>query len=154
MGLYDYTVTDVSGNEVSMREVCEGNVVLITNTASECGWTRHYEPLQELYEQHKGKGFVVIAFPCNQFGEQEPGSNEMIREFCETKYNVTFPIMEKNDVQGETAQPVWQWLVAESKAWIGWNFHKFVIDRSGNIVGNWEMEDEMEPVIECVSATL
>ena len=154
MSLYDYTVTDVSGNEVSMRDVCEGKVVLITNTASECGWTRHYEPLQALYEQHKDEGLVVIAFPCNQFGEQEPDSNEMILEFCESKYNVTFPIMEKNDVQGETAQPVWKWLVEESGAWIGWNFHKFVVDREGNIVGNWEMEEEMDPVEECVRSTL
>ena len=135
MSLYDYTVTDVSGNEVSMRDVCEGNVVLITNTASECGWTRHYEPLQELYQQHKDKGFVVIAFPCNQFGKQEPGTSEEIQDFCDSNYKVTFPLSEKIEVNGNGAHPLYKYLKKELKGKhndsVKWNFTKFLINKNG-----------------------
>ena len=152
-----HDLTTASGEAFNLKEECEGKVLLVVNTASECGWTRHYEPLQSLYEELKEKGLMIIAFPCNQFGEQEPGSNEEILEFCQTKYNVTFPVMKKGDVHGDNCQPIYQYLISdhgEGKSWIGWNFHKFLVDRTGNVVGNWEMEDEMEPVTEAILAII
>ena len=158
MSLYDYSATDISGNEVSMRDLCEGKLTLVVNTASRCGFTRHYEDMQRLFMEHRDEGFTVIAFPCNQFGNQEPDSNEGILEFCQNNYDVTFPIMAKGNVQSnenDTATELWQWLGENAKGGgIYWNFHKFLIGRDGNIIDNWEMDEEMEPVIEAVKANL
>jgi glutathione peroxidase len=105
--------------------------------------------------EHRDEGFTVVAFPCNQFGNQEPDSNEGILEFCQNNYDVTFPIMAKGDVKEENASPLWQWLGENAKnGGIYWNFHKFLIGRDGNIIDNWEMDEEMEPVIEAVKANL
>ena len=134
MSLHDYTVTDASGNDVDLSQY-KDNVVLCVNTASECGWTDHYGDLQELYQNYKDKNVVVIAFPCNQFGEQEPGTDQEILEFCQSRYDVNFPVMSKNDVVGENAQPVFKYLTEATGVGdniIGWNFNKFLVDKEGN----------------------
>jgi glutathione peroxidase len=116
-----------------------GNVLLIVNTASRCGFTPQYAGLEELHRKYGDKGLSVLAFPCNQFGRQEPGSNEEIQEFCSTKYDVTFPVFAKLSVNGEDAHPMYDYLkreatgVAGSKA-IKWNFTKFLVDREGNVL--------------------
>jgi glutathione peroxidase len=135
--VYDYSVNDIDGNEVHLSDY-EGKVLLIVNTASECGFTSQYEGLQELYEQHKDDGLVVLGFPCNQFGGQEPGSSEEIKNFCSSKFSVTFPLFEKIDVNGDNAAPLYKYLKSEQSGLITddikWNFTKFLIDRNGQPV--------------------
>ena len=134
---YDYTVKSISGEEVSMSEY-KGKVVLIVNTASKCGFTKQYEGLEELYEKYKDQGFVILGFPCNQFGSQEPGENEEIKNFCTSTFSVTFPMMSKIDVNGDDADPLYKFLKKEKGGILGdeikWNFTKFLIDREGNVV--------------------
>jgi len=158
MSLHNYSATDINGNEVSMKELCEGKLTLVVNTASECGLTRHYEDMQKLFAEHRDAGFTVVAFPSNQFGGQEPGTNEEILEFCQNNYDVTFPMMAKSNVQSnenDTATELWQWLGENANGGgVYWNFHKFLIDGEGNIIKDWEMNEEMEPVIEAVKANL
>lgn len=134
---YDYKVKNISGEEVSMLEY-KGKVVLIVNTASKCGFTKQYEGLEELYEKYKDQGFVILGFPCNQFGAQEPGGNEEIKNFCTSTFSVTFPMMSKIDVNGDDADPLYKFLKKEKGGILGddikWNFTKFLIDREGNVV--------------------
>ena len=134
---YDYKVKSISGEEVSMSEY-KGKVVLIVNTASKCGFTKQYEGLEELYEKYKDQGFVILGFPCNQFGAQEPGGNEEIKKFCTSTFSVTFPMMSKIDVNGDDADPLYKFLKKEKGGILGneikWNFTKFLIDREGNVV--------------------
>ena len=134
---YDYKVKSISGEDVSMSEY-KGKVVLIVNTASKCGFTKQYEGLEELYEKYKDQGFVILGFPCNQFGSQEPGSNEEIKNFCTSTFSVTFPMMSKIDVNGDDADPLYKFLKKEKGGILGddikWNFTKFLIDREGNVV--------------------
>lgn len=134
---YDYKVKNISGEDVSMSEY-KGKVVLIVNTASKCGFTKQYEGLEELYEKYKDQGFVILGFPCNQFGAQEPGGNEEIKNFCTSTFSVTFPMMSKIDVNGENADPLYKFLKKEKGGILGddikWNFTKFLIDREGNVV--------------------
>lgn len=134
---YDYKVKNISGEDVSMSEY-KGKVVLIVNTASKCGFTKQYEGLEELYEKYKDQGFVILGFPCNQFGAQEPGSNEEIKNFCTSTFSVTFPMMSKIDVNGDDADPLYKFLKKEKGGILGddikWNFTKFLIDREGNVV--------------------
>lgn len=134
---YDYKVKSISGEEVSMSEY-KGKVVLIVNTASKCGFTKQYEGLEELYEKYKDQGFVILGFPCNQFGSQEPGGNEEIKNFCISTFSVTFPMMSKIDVNGDDADPLYKFLKKEKGGILGdeikWNFTKFLIDREGNVV--------------------
>lgn len=134
---YDYKVKSISGEDVSMSEY-KGKVVLIVNTASKCGFTKQYEGLEELYEKYKDQGFVILGFPCNQFGAQEPGGNEEIKNFCTSTFSVTFPMMSKIDVNGENADPLYKFLKSEQGGILGddikWNFTKFLIDREGNVV--------------------
>lgn len=134
---YDYKVKNISGEDVSMSEY-KGKVVLIVNTASKCGFTKQYEGLEELYEKYKDQGFVILGFPCNQFGAQEPGGNEEIKNFCTSTFSVTFPMMSKIDVNGENADPLYKFLKSEQGGILGddikWNFTKFLIDREGNVV--------------------
>ena len=133
---YDYKVKSISGEEVSMSEY-KGKVVLIVNTASKCGFTKQYEGLEELYEKYKDQGFVILGFPCNQFGAQEPGDNEEIKNFCTSTFSVTFPMMSKIDVNGDDADPLYKFLKKEKGGILGdeikWNFTKFLIDREGNV---------------------
>lgn len=138
MSVYDFAVDTINGETKSLRDY-EGKVLLIVNTASKCGFTPQYEGLQALYEKYQGKGFEVLGFPCNQFGGQEPGSNEEIAKFCSVNYQVTFPMFTKIDVNGSNAHPLYQYLKSEQKGVLGsepikWNFTKFLIDRSGRVV--------------------
>ena len=134
---YDYKVKSISGEEVSMSEY-KGKVVLIVNTASKCGFTKQYEGLEELYEKYKDQGFVILGFPCNQFGAQEPGDNAEIKNFCTSTFSVSFPMMSKVDVNGESADPLYKFLKKEKGGILGdeikWNFTKFLVDREGNVV--------------------
>lgn len=134
---YDYKVKNISGEEVSMSDY-KGKVVLIVNTASKCGFTKQYEGLEELYEKYKDQGFVILGFPCNQFGSQEPGGNAEIKNFCTSTFSVTFPMMSKIDVNGDDADPLYKFLKKEKGGILGddikWNFTKFLIDREGNVV--------------------
>lgn len=126
------------GSAFSFNQL-KGKKVLIVNTASRCGFTPQYAKLQELYAKYKGNGFVILAFPANDFLKQEPGSNQEIRQFCTEKYEVTFPLMEKISVKGEDMSPVYQWLTQKSKngamdSKVSWNFQKYLIDENGNLV--------------------
>ena len=165
MSVHDFTAITINGNEVSLKDY-KGKAVLIVNTASKCGFTPQYEDLQKLYNLFKEKGFEILAFPCNQFMEQEPGNNEDIKAFCSLHYGVTFPIFQKIEVNGETAHPLFKYLTeaAPFKGFdmtngtnkildamlkerypeftvgnaIRWNFTKFLIDKEGNIVKRFE----------------
>src|SRR5690606_11765256 len=131
----------------------KGKRVLIVNTASECGYTPQYAQLQELYDKYKDKNFVILGFPANNFGGQEPGSNSDIVEFCQKNYGVEFPMMEKVSVKGEDAHPLFLWLTQKaqnsvSDAEIGWNFNKFLIDEKGQWVAHYPSRVEpLDPVI-------
>jgi len=135
--IYDFELDSLSGDEISLSEF-EGNVLLIVNTASECGYTPQYKELQELYETYNEEGFYVLGFPANNFGGQEPGSDEEIAEFCELNYGVTFPMFSKISVKGDDQHPLYKYLTQvdnpDFTGEIGWNFEKFLIDRNGNIV--------------------
>ena len=138
MSVYDFEVKSIRGETVSLSEY-RGNVLLIVNVASKCGFTPQYKGLQELYDKYKERGLVVLGFPCNQFGRQEPGTEEEIMEFCETNYNVTFPMFAKIEVIGEHAHPLYKYLCNEAPGILGtkavkWNFTKFLVDREGNVV--------------------
>ncbi|MCH1491603.1 MAG: glutathione peroxidase [Luminiphilus sp.] len=135
---YDFTATSASGEEIDLSHYA-GRVLLIVNTASKCGFTPQYEGLEDLQAQFKDRGFEVLAFPCNQFGGQEPGSEEEIVEFCTTRFSATFPIFAKIDVNGANAHPLYGWLKGEAKGVLGterikWNFTKFLINANGEVV--------------------
>jgi glutathione peroxidase len=158
MSVYDFTVTTIRGEEQSLADY-KGKVLLIVNTASKCGFTPQYKELQELYEQYRGRGFVVLGFPCNQFGHQEPGTEEEIEQFCQVNYGVTFPMFAKVDVNGENAHPLFQYLKEKAPGVLGtkaikWNFTKFLVDRNGNVVARFasqtkpsELKNEIEELL-------
>ena len=139
-GVYDFTAQSLAGDEVPLQRF-EGQVLLIVNTASACGFTPQYKGLQALHEALGPRGLSVLGFPCNQFGAQEPGDAKQIEQFCETKYAVTFPMFAKIDVNGPTAHPLYQYLRKEKSGLLGssikWNFTKFLVDRSGKVVGRY-----------------
>ena len=144
--LYDIPVTTIDGRETTLAEWA-GHVLLIVNVASECGLTEQYRALQELQEEFAMRGFFVLGFPCNQFGGQEPGTEEQIADFCDANYGVTFPLFAMIDVNGESAHPLYRRLtqVADADGEAGdvaWNFEKFVIDDSGEIVGRFRPRTE------------
>ena len=132
--IYDFKVKTISGEEKSLADY-KGKVLLIVNTASKCGFTPQYKGLQKLYSKYSSQGFEVLGFPCNQFGEQEPGSSDEIQEFCELNYSVSFPIFEKIDVNGENAHDLYKFLKSEKSGLITdeikWNFTKFLVDKNG-----------------------
>jgi glutathione peroxidase len=137
MNTHDFQANDISGKPHRLAEY-RGKVVLVVNTASACGFTPQYAGLQRLYEKY-GSDFVVLGFPCNQFGAQEPGGNAEIQNFCDTRFHVSFPMFEKIDVNGKDAHPLFQYLKKETPGILGseaikWNFTKFLIDRSGKPV--------------------
>lgn len=138
--IYDIKVKDIDGKDVSLNDY-KGKVLLIVNVASKCGFTPQYKALEATYEKYKGKGFVVLGFPCNQFGGQEPGSNEEIKTFCSQKYNVSFPLFDKIEVNGKNLHPLYSALTGKESPFpgsIGWNFTKFLIGRDGKIVKRFE----------------
>lgn len=134
---YDFKVNNHLGNEVTLDKY-QDKVVVVVNTASKCGFTGQYEQLEELYQTYNEKGLEIIAFPCNQFGEQEKGSDTEIQSFCQLNYGLTFPVYSKLEVNGENEHPLYTYLKSEKKGVLGkdikWNFTKFIIDRNGNVV--------------------
>jgi glutathione peroxidase len=136
-GIYDFTARSLAGEEVPLKRF-EGQVLLIVNTASACGFTPQYKGLEVLQKELGPRGFAVLGFPCNQFGSQEPGDAKEIERFCTSKYAVTFPMFAKIDVNGSGAHPLFQYLRSEKSGLLGssikWNFTKFLVDRSGRVV--------------------
>lgn len=136
MPIYDFTVTRLDGTTGSLQPY-EGKVLLIVNTASECGFTPQYKGLEALHREFAERGFAVLGFPCNQFGAQEPGGREQIAQFCETNYGVTFPMFEKISVKGGDAHPLFRALT-EAVGAPSWNFNKYLVDREGNVVARYD----------------
>lgn len=138
--IYDFNAKDLNGNEVDFGQF-KDKVLLIVNTASKCGFTPQFEGLEELHQNYKDQGLVVIGFPCNQFGSQDPGSNEEIGAFCQKNYGVSFLMMEKIDVNGENEHPLYTWLKKQEGGFltdgIKWNFTKFLINRQGEVVDRY-----------------
>ena len=141
--IYDFSMEDIKGKKVQLKEY-EGKVALIVNVASRCGYTPQYNGLQKLYEKFNGKGFVVLGFPSNEFAAEEPGSNEEILKFCESKYNITFPLFAKTTVLKEKANPLYKFLTENQP--IKWNFEKFLVDRGGNVVKRYDPTTEPEEI--------
>ena len=146
--VYEFTMKDIDGKDVKL-DTYKGKVVMIVNTASKCGYTPQYEGLQALYDKYKDKGLVILGFPANNFMGQEPGTEAEIKDFCTTKYKVTFPMFAKISVKGEDQHPLYNYLTnkATDRAFSGdisWNFNKFVIDRNGNIVARFGSKDTPE----------
>ena len=141
----DLSVTDMDGKEVKLSDY-KGKVLMIVNVASKCGYTKQYAGLEEIYKKYKDRGFEILAFPCNDFGGQEPGSNDEIRTFCESKYNVTFPLFDKIAVLGDNKSPLYQRLTENSEPTgdIDWNFEKFIIDKNGDIAARFKSKVEPE----------
>jgi glutathione peroxidase len=143
-GVYDFSAVSLDGHEVPLAQY-KGQVLLIVNTASKCGFTPQYAGLEDLYKRYKDRGLVVLGFPCNQFGAQEPGTEADIAQFCELNYGVSFPVFAKIDVNGPDAHPLYNFLKQEKGGIFGaiglegikWNFTKFLVDRSGNVVGRF-----------------
>ncbi len=147
--IYDFIVKDTFGDDYPLENL-KGKVALIVNTASKCGFTPQFEGLEKLYQDYKDKDFVILGFPSNQFGEQDPGTNEEIRSFCQINYGVSFPIMEKIDVNGENEDPLFTFLKNEQKGIlkedIKWNFTKFIVDRDGNVVDRFAPQTEPKSI--------
>ena len=137
MPIYDFSAKLNNGTDQPLA-IYKGKVVLIVNTASQCGFTPQYKGLQELYAKYRDRGFEVLGFPCDQFGHQEPGSDAEIRSFCDLNYGVTFPLFSKIEVNGDNADPLYKWLKSEKGGLLGdkikWNFTKFLVDKQGNVV--------------------
>lgn len=180
MGFYDLSILDSSGNEVKMSDF-EGKVVIVVNTATGCGFTPHYEPLEKMHEDLHERGLEILDIPCNQFGAQAPGTDEEIHEFCTLHYNTQFPQMKKADVNGPDELALYTWLKSQkgfegfgegetatfmaghlakidpdyaSNPDIKWNFTKFVIDREGNVVARFEPTASMDDLRACVEGLL
>ena len=135
--IHSFKVTSIDGKTINMASF-KGKKILVVNTASKCGYTPQYEALEKVYETYKDK-LVIIGFPCNQFGGQEPGSNDEIVAFCKKNYGVTFPLADKVDVKGDNTAPIYQWLTQKAKngvldATISWNFNKFLLDENGKMI--------------------
>ena len=150
MNLYDFSATGIDGRLQALEQY-RGQVVLVVNVASKCGFTPQYAGLQRLHETYRPQGFAVLGFPCDQFGHQEPGSAAEIQTFCETKYRVTFPMFSKIEVNGPNAHPLYQYLASEKPGILGtraikWNFTKFLIDRQGRPVRRYGPNDKPEAI--------
>jgi glutathione peroxidase len=146
MVLHDIALTTIDGSDANLADY-SGQTLLIVNVASKCGFTRQYEGLEKLYEQHVDRGFAVLGFPCNQFGGQEPGTAEEIQEFCSGRWGVTFPLFEKIDVNGANRHPLYAALSATADAQgkagdVDWNFEKFLVSRDGKVLGRFRSDTE------------
>jgi glutathione peroxidase len=147
---YDFSAKALDGNDVSMADY-KGKVVLVVNVASKCGFTPQYTGLEELYKKYKDRGLVILGFPCNQFGNQEPGSSAEIKQFCSLNYPVSFPIFSKVEVNGDNAHPLYNYLKHEQTGLLGteavkWNFTKFLVDRSGKVVDRYAPQTTPESI--------
>ena len=156
--LYDFTVNDIHGKPVALDRY-KGKVLLVVNTASECGFTPQYKGLEALYEKYRAKGLEVLGFPCNQFGGQEPGSEAAIEQFCEVNYGVTFPLFAKVDVNGDHAAPVYRYLKSSKPGLLGteaikWNFTKFLVDREGKVVARYAPKETPESIAPAIEKAL
>jgi glutathione peroxidase len=155
--LSDFHAATLTGADRSLADYA-GQVVLVVNTASKCGFTPQYAGLEELYKAHKDEGFVVLGFPCNQFGAQEPGSADEIEEFCQLNYGVSFPMFEKVDVNGDDEHPLFGWLKSEKSGLLGgrikWNFTKFLIGRDGQVIERYAPTTKPEDLEKDVVAAL
>ncbi len=155
--VYQFNEKTIDGKPVSLDHY-KGKVLLIVNVASHCGFTPQYAGLEKLYEKYKDKGFVILGFPCNQFGAQEPGTAEEIKAFCSTKYDVTFPLFTKIEVNGDNADPLYKFLKtaqpgASPRSDIGWNFTKFLIDSNGRPVSRFDSRvtpDKIDPAVQAL----
>ena len=154
---FQFSARSINGEEISM-ETCRGKVVLVVNTASKCGFTPQYGGLQKLYMKYGGKGFVILGFPCNQFGKQEPGSEKEIYEGCLTNYGVTFQMFSKVDVNGNNAHPLFRYLKSKLPGFLGekirWNFTKFLIDRKGNPVRRFSPPTDPSKLVSDIESLL
>ncbi|UTH72305.1 glutathione peroxidase [Chromobacterium sp. IIBBL 290-4] len=154
--LYDFNARRLDGSEQPL-EAYRGQVTLLVNTASECGYTRQYAGLQELHDFFAGQGFAVLGFPCNQFGGQEPGGETEIAEFCQSRFGVAFPLFAKLDVNGDGAHPLWRWLTQADSPHphpIKWNFTKFLIDARGRVVKRYEPAVEPHELVDDIKVLL
>lgn len=155
--IYDFTVKDREGNDVSLKEY-EGKTVLIVNTATGCGFTPQYEGLENLYKKYQDKGFVILDFPCNQFGNQAPGTDEEIHSFCTLKYNTTFPQFAKVEVNGDNEIPLYTFLKKQQKGMMGskikWNFTKFLVNKQGEVVARFAPTAKPEDIDEKIAEIL
>ena len=154
----DFTVTTNRGAPLALEDKL-GKVLLVVNTASKCGFTPQYDGLEKLYETYQDRGFEVLGFPCNQFGGQEPGDADEIAEFCKVNFGVTFPLMQKVDVNGPGASPLFDWMKKEAPGLLGskaikWNFTKFLIDRQGNVVKRYGPTDAPDGIAKDIEKLL
>ena len=178
--IYDYTIKTGKGADLNLADY-KGKVIMVVNTATGCGFTPQYEPIEQMYRDYHEQGLEILDIPCNQFGNQAPGTDDEIHEFCSLKYNTQFPQMKKTDVNGENAAPLFKYLKSEKgfegfgkgpaalamgvmlskidknykeNPDIKWNFTKFVIDREGNVVARFEPTEKMEKVAACVASLM
>jgi glutathione peroxidase len=158
--IYDFTLKNIDGKDAKLDQY-RGKALLLVNVASQCGYTPQYEGLQKLYSKYKDKGLVVLGFPANNFGAQEPGSDQEIKTFCSTKYNVTFPMFSKISVKGPDEHPLYKFLTDQETdpkfaGEISWNFNKFLIDKNGNIVARFDSKDtpESDKVVAAIEQAL
>jgi glutathione peroxidase len=156
--IYDIPVMTIDGEAITLRQY-RGKAMLIVNVASRCGFTPQYAGLETLYRQYKDRGFVVLGFPCNQFRRQEPGTEEDIRRFCVEQYTVTFPLFAKIDVNGRNAHPLYRYLKSAKKGLFGrqtiaWNFTKFLVDKSGDVVRRYGSRRKPETIDKDVEAVV
>jgi glutathione peroxidase len=156
--LYDFNVTLNNGQDIKLEEY-QGKVLLIVNTASKCGFTPQYDGLQSVYSKYKDQGLVVLGFPCDQFGHQEPGTDSEIEQFCSLKFNVDFPLFKKIEVNGSQASPLYQYLKNAAPGLLGskgikWNFTKFLIDKSGKVIKRYAPTTKPEDITVDIEALL
>ena len=145
--IYDFSVKDIDRQEISLEKF-KGKTLLIVNVASRCGFTPQYTGLQSLYEKYKDKGFEILAFPCNQFGSQEKGTNDEIKEFCSSEYNVSFKLFDKIEVIGDNASPLFKKLTQDAGREIQWNFTKYLINKDGDFVRGFGTQKKPEEIEE------
>lgn len=158
MSIYEFSAKNIKGEEVSFEDY-KGKVLLIVNTASKCGFTPQYEGLEKLYQKYKSQGLEILAFPCNQFGKQEPGTEEEIAQFCDLNFKVSFPLYSKVDVNGEGAHPLFKYLKSELKGIMGtegikWNFTKFLVGKDGTPHNRYAPKDKPEALEEDIQKLL
>ena len=155
---YDFSAVDIDGHDQALADY-RGKVLLVVNVASKCGFTPQYAGLQKLWETYRDRGLVILGFPCDQFGHQEPGDEAEIRNFCSLTYDVDFPMFAKIDVNGGKAHPLWNWLKEQKSGLLGigaikWNFSKFLIGRDGRVIARYAPTDKPESLAKEIEAAL
>jgi glutathione peroxidase len=156
--IYDFEATQMNGQSLALSQL-RGKVLLIVNTASACGFTPQFAGLEKVHQAYKDQGLAVLGFPCNQFGNQDPGSNQAIAQYCQVNYGVSFTMLEKVNVNGPDAHPLYQWLCAEAPGLLGskaikWNFTKFLVGRDGRVIKRYASMDKPEKMAQDIEAAL